>query len=66
MSLEVAERLEERAHKLSHAAERLDMSPRSLERHIALGRVRVIRVGRSVRIAESEIQRILRGEAAAV
>lgn len=50
------------AHKLTSAAQRLDMSRRTLERFVATGRVRVVRLGRTVRVPESEIQRLLRGE----
>jgi excisionase family DNA binding protein len=53
--------LDDRGHKLDHAARRLDMSKRSLERHIAAGRIRVVHIGRTVRVPESELRRILAG-----
>lgn len=49
----------EHAYKLAAAATLLDMSVRSVERHVARGRIRVIRIGRTVRVPESEIRRIL-------
>lgn len=49
----------EAKHKVPAAAKRLGLADKSLWAWIADGRIGVYRIGRSVRIGESEIQRIL-------
>mgnify|MGYP000867386130 CR=1 FL=1 len=45
---------------VNEAALRLRISPESIRRGVASGTVRAVRFGRSLRIAEVEVQRLLR------
>jgi excisionase family DNA binding protein len=49
-----------RLHTLEVAAERLSVSLRTLRNYIDLRRIHVVRIGRSVRVSELEIRRIVR------
>ena len=44
------------------AAQKLDVSPEFLKRLERRGRLRVIRLGRSVRVSEAELDRLCREE----
>lgn len=44
------------------AAERCRLSVRQMRRHIEQGRLRVVRLGRSVRIRPNDLERFINGE----
>ena len=45
-------------HTIEAAAMRLSISPRTLRTQIAAGRIRVVRIGHSIRISEAELRRV--------
>jgi len=47
---------------LRKAAERLDISPQFLKRLQRQGRLRVVRLGRAIRVTEQELERLCRDE----
>jgi len=50
---------QEELYRVDVAARRLGLANKTLRNQIDAGRINVFRIGRSVRVAESEIQRIL-------
>jgi excisionase family DNA binding protein len=48
---------------LDEAAERMRVSRRTVERLIAEGRIRPVRIGRSVRVTDRELEAFLAGAA---
>jgi excisionase family DNA binding protein len=48
----------DRLYTLRRAAARLDVSERFLRRLYASGRLRVVRLGRAVRIPQQEVERV--------
>jgi len=53
------EKMTDRLQTIDEAAERLRLKPRTVRRWVFLRKVNYIKVGASVRIPESEIQRII-------
>jgi excisionase family DNA binding protein len=51
--------MDERKYRVPEAAEKLDLAAKTIWSWIGQRRIGVYRVGRSVRIGETEIQRIL-------
>jgi excisionase family DNA binding protein len=49
----------DRMHKVSHIAERTNLSAREIRRQIAAGNLIVHRFGRAIRISEADFQRFL-------
>ena len=50
---------EERLHTLKHVSERLQRSVRDLHRDIKAGKLAIYSFGRSIRVAEADLQRYL-------
>ena len=51
--------IHEQLHSIDTAAERLQIAPKTLRNWVGERRIAVYRIGRRVRIPESEIQRVL-------
>ena len=49
----------DRMHKVSHIAERTNLSAREIRRQIAKGNLIVHRFGRAIRISETDFQRFI-------
>ena len=49
----------ERLHRVEAAADRLNLSPKTLRDWIANRKIGIVRLGRAVRVSESEIQRLI-------
>jgi excisionase family DNA binding protein len=49
----------DRMHKVSHVAERTNLSTREIRRQIAEGNLIVHRFGRAIRISEADLQRFI-------
>jgi excisionase family DNA binding protein len=49
----------DRMHKVSHIAERTNLSTREIRRQIAAGNLIVHRFGRAIRISEADFQRFI-------
>ncbi len=47
---------------IKKAATKLDVSPEFLKKLQRLGRLRVVRIGRAVRVSEQELERLCREE----
>ncbi len=58
------ERTEDRLLTVQEVAERLRVHPITVRRHIKAGRLRAVRVGRSVRVRVSDLEAFLRPETA--
>lgn len=54
------ERTEDRLLTVAEVAERLRVHPITVRRHIKSGRLRAVRVGRSVRVRESDVEALLK------
>jgi excisionase family DNA binding protein len=49
----------DRMHKVSHIAERTNLSTREIRRQIAEGNLTVHRFGRAIRVSEADFQRFI-------
>lgn len=46
-------------HSIRTVAERLDLSPRSVQRLISSGALQAVKIGGAVRVSDDELQRLL-------